>query len=191
MKDRFFYPLAILVIAGIIAFAMLPGRGNSGPDKGRILTDGYLLSGEDLKKLTAAPGTIINFVEGETADPLIVILSTNIPRDMIPPSAGVFGVLASDYELAFAGKALEITVNARAGTQNPLEQFDAAYFTSGAGDSGWRNFTLSSEYQDYSFTFSPKHQNGAPGRDYVGVWPGAEGKNLTMEIKSITIKIIN
>lgn len=189
MKDRFFYPLAVAVIAGIIAVAFIPGGNASGPDKAQILTEGYALAGNDLVNLYASGGTEFVFVENSGNDAAYGILSSNLPRNMAPASAGVFATLGSAYEGAFAGHKLQITISARQDGENPLESFEVGYFTSGPGDSGWRAFTLTPKYKDYSFTFTPKAGDGPPGRDYVGIWPGVEGKKKRMHVRSFTIKV--
>ena len=190
MKDRFFYPLLVLVIAGILYLAVLPGirHGNLSPDD--IVNEGYTLSCLDLHKLTAAPGTEVYFADGQNQLPLLAVLLSNETREFAGESAGVFGTLGPNYEAGFGGRELEITITARAGRDKPLSKFEAQYFTIDAGDSGWHNFTLSENFEDYSFTFTPKPPEGKPGSDFVGIWPGDEGKSETMELKSIRIRVL-
>jgi len=190
MKDRFFYPLLVLVIAGILALALLPGSRHTNLQPDEITRVGYLLSGSDLQKLTAAPGTEVSFKGGGEGVPLLAVLSSNNPRKFAPASAGVFSTLGPNYEAGFGGYDLEITITARAGQEKPLAEFKAGYFTVGVGDSGWKNFTLSEDFKDYSFTFKPNPPKSKPGNDFVGIWPGDEGKSNIMELKSIKIKVI-
>ncbi|MBL4854476.1 MAG: hypothetical protein JKY25_09595 [Robiginitomaculum sp.] len=191
MKDRLFYPLFMLALAGIIAFALWPGLNNPEGRPRDIMTDGYLLSGSRLQSLTAAPGTFVSYIDGQDEKPLLAVLSSNNTRALAGPSAGVFGVLAPNYEKAFGGRKLEVTFTARSGRVDPLDGFSAGYFTIGAGDSPWHKFTLTKEFADYTFIFKPKPPQGKPGNDYVGIWPGEEGKNDTMELKSIRIKVVD
>ncbi len=191
MRDRFFYPLFVLVLVGIVILALWPGLNNPGGRPRDIVNDGYLLSGARLQSLTAAPGTIVRFKPAQDGKPLLAVLSSNNPRKLAGPSAGVFGTLGPNYEDVFGGRTLEITITARAGREDPLEEFSAGYFTAGAGDSGWRKFTLAEEFAEYSFTFTTRRPQGKPGNDYVGIWPGEEGKNRTMELKSIRVKLVD
>lgn len=190
MRDRFFYPLLVLVVAGILALALLPGtrHGNLNPDE--VTREGYLLSGLDLQKLTAAPGTEVSFVDGVGDLPLLAALSSNNPLKFAPASAGVFGTLGPNYEAGFGGHDLEITITARAGRDKPLKEFKAGYFTVGVGDSGWQDFILSANFEDYIFNFTANPPKGKPGNDFVGIWPGDEGKSDTMELKSIKIRVL-
>ncbi len=190
MKDRFFYPLLVLVLVGILALALLPGtrHGNLSPED--ISREGYTLSGPDLQKLTAAPGTEVRFVDGVDERPLLAVLLSNNPRKFAPASAGVFGTLGPNYEAGFGGRKLEITITARSGREKPLAEFKAGYFTVGTGDSGWQNFKLGDKFEDYSFTFKTNPPQGKPANDFVGIWPGEDGKSETMELKSIKITVV-
>jgi len=191
MKDRFFYPLFMLALAGIIVLALWPGLNNPEGRPRDIMTDGYLLSGSRLQNLTAAPGTFVSYIDGQDGKPILAVLSSNNPRKLAGPSAGVFGTLGPNYEEGFGGRKLEITITARAGRTDPLDGFSAGYFTIGVGDSPWHKFKLTKDFADYTFVFKPNPPQGKPGNDFVGIWPGEEGKNDTMELKSIRIKIVD
>ncbi len=190
MKDRFFYPLLALVITGILYLAIQPGirHGNLSPED--IASEGYILSGLDLQSLTAAPGTEVSFIDGQNKLPLLAVLLSNNPREFVGKSAGVFGTLGPNYEIGFGGHDIEITITARAGRYKPLSEFDVGYFTVGVGDSRWQRFTLSANFEDYSFIFKPNPPEGKPGNDFVGIWPGDAGKSETMELKSIKIQVL-
>lgn len=187
MRDRFFYPLFVLVIVGILALALSPGQENK-----RTQVDpaqGYELTGSDLETLTAAPGTLLSFETGQDGTLSYAILAANLPRKMAVLSAGVFGTLGTEYEAYFVGKTLEITVVARQDEAHPLAQFDVGYFTTGAGDSGWKPFVLTPEFQAYTFSFTPK-KSAVAGNDYFGIWPGRDGDSQVMHVQRMTIKII-
>ena len=190
MKDRYFYPLALLVIAGIIVLALRPGAKPDGPSDADIAENGYSMTGNELERLVAAPGTLVSFETDEFGKVHFAALSSNLPRKMAAASAGVFATLGPQYERVFADKQLKITIVARAGNINPLEKFEAGYFTAGTGDSGWKPFDLGADYHSYSFTFTPQG-GGNPGNDYVGIWPGADGKNKVMNVKSIRIEVLS
>ncbi len=190
MKDRFFYPLFVLVIAGIVVLALWPGINNPEGRPRDIITDGYLLSGSKLTNLTAAPGTFVRYIDAQDGSPLLAVLSSNTPRELAGRSAGVFGTLGPNYEAGFGGRKLEITITARAGRTDALEEFSAGYFTVGVGDSLWHNFVLTKDFADYTFVFKPKPPQGRPGNDFVGIWPGDAGNGHSMELKSIHVKVL-
>jgi len=191
MRDRFFYLIALIAIVIIVGLALLPGRGKAQLNDQYILDNGFILSGNDLMKLTAAPATQIEFAVGADGTVETAILSSIMPKNKAPLSAGVFGTLGSNYERLFAGKQLEITVRARAGAKKPLRRFELGYFTAGSGDSAWNPFELGPDYQNYSFRFKPKAVAGDPGIDYIGIWPGKKGRADTMEVESVKVKIVS
>ncbi|PHR91581.1 MAG: hypothetical protein COA69_10310 [Robiginitomaculum sp.] len=189
MRDLIFYPVFILVVLGAIGLAMLPGERSHRPTSQNITLEGYVLAGEDMQRLTQAPGTLMTFETDSKGKVLYAVMSANLPKKLAPPSAGVFDVLNPPYEQAFAGRDLKITITARAGQQNPLEKFQTAYFSSDT-TSGWQVFTLTPDFEDYVFTFTPPAKTGVLGAEYIGIWPGIEGRMKTVEIQNMKIEII-
>ena len=53
-----------------------------------------------------------------------------------------------------------------------------------------RNYTLTPQFKEYSFTFTVKEQAAAGGNDYFGIWPGVDGESLAMDVKSLRIEVI-
>ena len=190
MRDRYFYPIAVLIIFAIITAALLPGQKRAKLDDQHILENGYRLSGDSLRKLTAAPATQLDFSTNTDGNVDAAILSSITPKNRAPLSAGVFGTLGGRYETLFGGKKLEVVVRARSFEKKPLTSFEMAYFTAGVGDSNWRRFDLDKNYQDFRFVFTPNSPKGTPGVDYVGIWPGEKGLGEFMEVESIRVKII-
>lgn len=189
MKDIFFYPFMVIVIGAILAIALLPGRERSGVSGKDILQNGFVLTGSDLQKLTTAPGTALSFPDTQDDAFNYAVMSSNLPRRMAPASAGIFGTLGPEYERLFAEETLKITVSARQGQENPLDNFEVGYFTVGAGDSGWKIFELTPQFQEYTFTFRPPKVL-EPDNDYVGIWPGVKGRNKTMDVRAIKVEIV-
>lgn len=187
MKDWFFYPIAIALIAGMVAYAMSFStvQTSDGP-----LSDVVLMEGRGLQTLFAAEGTAFS-IAGDVNNPsAYAVLSAHVSRANAPKSAGVFFTLGPEYEKKFASQNLRITVHARKGRSNPLNTFEFAYFTVGAGDSGWKEFALDNEFQDISFEFTPKLPVGDPGNDFVGIWPDKDGRSRTMDVKWIKVEIV-
>lgn len=190
LKDRFFYPLALALIAGMIWFALSRASVTRLSDA-CIWHNGFATQGEDLVTLTASPGTAYDYFAATSNDPAYIVATTQIPRRDAPASAGVFAALGPDYERAFAGQKIRLTVRARQGRKNPLAEFDMGYFTAGAGDSGWRRRALTPVWQDYVLDFAPKVPNGDPDLDYFGVWPGEDGEQETMDVASMKIEVLS
>lgn len=188
MKDWQFYPIAIFVICAMVIFAMTRGQHE-------VLEQGadFRVEGQSLNTLYAAEGVSFS-IAGDAVNPnSYAVLSAHVSRANAPPSAGVFVTLTPAYRQAFAGKELRITIRARKGRATPLDSFDIAYLSEGvaAGSSGWRTFPLSNEFEDISFTYTPKNTDGAPGTDYVGIWPDVEGNGRTMDVKFIKVAVVS
>lgn len=190
MRDLYFYPVALIAIATIVAFAVLPGIDRAAENHANILTKGFELTGDDLGKLTAAPTTFSEFDTDASGAITNARIYGNMPRDMAPKSAGVFGTLSAAYLRAFSGQKLEIRVRARKGTISKLDQFDLGFFTPDGGSSGWKKYTLTPTYQDFSFIYNAPEQMADHQVSYVGIWPGDKGESQPMDIEVISVKIV-
>lgn len=190
LKDRFFYPLALAFIAGMIWFALSLSEAVDLTD-GTIWRDGFITQGDKLITLTASPGTKYEFVGKTATDPAYVTAFTEIPRKTAPASAGIFAALSSDYERAFAGQKLRITIRARQGRNNPLREFDMGYFTAGARDSGWKRKPLLDHWRDYTIEFTPGLPKDDPDIDFLGFWPGETGELKTMDVQFLKIDVLS
>lgn len=182
MKDWLFYPLAGLVIAGLIYGALSFGGKPVPLTTDEVLRDGFVLEGPQLELLTASPGTTLTL----GAD--TVTLKSHIAKNQAPASAGVFGTLSTEYETAYADKMLEISVRAK--SEITSARFEVGYFTAGAGDSGWKEFDLTPNYQDHTFFFRPGPVGATPGADYIGIWPGKTGIQDPVQIERISVKVL-
>ena len=188
LKDRYFYPLAVTLIAIMIWFA-LSASMHEELTLEKIVSDGYITQGEDLKRLTASRGMSYAYLEKTEKDPERVVLKTNVALKNAA-SAGIFAALGPEYEAAFANRNLTITIRARQGKIDPLSHFYMGYFTADVGDSGWIKQDLTQDWQDYKIKFTPKTPVNDDGIDYLGVWPGEKGTLDTMEIQSMKIDVI-
>lgn len=189
LKDRFFYPLAIACIIGMIFYAMSKADYEELTED-MILQNGFIVDGENLSTLTASPGTLSSYTGQSSTEKAYLTLKTNVARDNAIPSAGVFASLGEIYEDVFATKPLRMTIRARQGKKDPLTHFDMGYFTADVGDTGWIRHELTPAWQNYTLEFTPKTPVNDLGVDYAGIWPGEKGKNETMDIQFIKIDIL-
>ena len=190
LKDRYFYPLAALLVAAMIAAALSFGDRV-------VLTEcdiweaGYTMSGEDLGRLTAQPGTQAVFVAASGADPAFARLTSTAARDSQPPGPGVFAPLGPQYEGAFATRKLRMTVTARQSRLNPLATFDIGYFSAGSGDSGWKRRTLKPNWADYVLEFQPGPLTDQRGLDHASIWPGETAELLNVDVRKIRVEVLD
>lgn len=192
MSDRFFYPFFVLLCAAIVLGALFAGGGLKvdAPDIDPI-ADGYVLEGDDLRRLVQPLGATVDFAASSGGQTAYAVLAAHMTREDAPPSAGIFGELLPIYEAAFAERTLQVTVRARQGRENPSERFSLAYFTAGSGDSKPQYFDLTPEFADYSFTYTPRPPRGVAGSDYVGIWPDLTGLSKTMDVERLSVMVIN
>ena len=190
LRDLYFYPLALMVIAAVIGAALMSGEHETLSPQD-ILEQGYSAEGQGLSRLVASPGTNYEFVSEKGSQPAYVIMWTDIARANIGGSAGVFAPLGPDYERAFGGQDLRMTITARQSAANPLTEFDMGYFTATVGDSAWQRRALTPDWQDYSFTFSPNPPRGEADIDYFGIWPGEAGSGQRMDVSKMRIEVLS
>jgi len=191
LKDRFFYPLALASIAGMIWFALSRAQ-LSDILSADVCKSGYIVEGEDLALLQAGAGTNYDYFAAQRDNPAYVSLYSHIARDKAdPPSAGVFAPISYQYAQLFHGKTIRMTIRARAGHRNPLDRFDAGYFSLVAGASDWQIFNLTNNFQDFSFDFSPQTEEITQDIDYFGIWPGVEGNQTIMDVEKFQIVILS
>ena len=188
LKDRFFYPLAALCVAAMVAAALSFGS-NTDLTVEEIRKSGYLMAGEDLVRLTAQPGTQAVFVAAAGGEPAYARLTSNAARESLPKGPGVFAPLGLIHERAFAGQDIRMTVTARASRANGLETFDIGYFTAGSRDSGWKRKRLTPEWKDYILDFNPGPLTERVGLAHASVWPGETAELLNVDIKSIRVEV--
>ena len=180
MKDRYFYPLAAVIIGAMIAYA-LSFTVDTRPSN----VDIFERQGADLDVLFPSPGTTVNLEV--SSDMVYAKLSAHMNREIAPPSAGVFATLGPDYESNFGGATIRITVRAKAGETTPSATMELGYFTADVGSSGWRTFELADSYADYSFDYSPNKPSGK-GNNYLGIWPDSSGQGSEVFVQSVKVE---
>jgi len=186
MKDIFFYPLCALIVAGVIAYALSFSEEAAPID----ITQGFEVSGEQLQYLQVPERLESSLVTDEQTDNLAAILTSNVNKKSAPPSAGISVRLGPEFEKAFEGKTLEMTVRARANSSATRQAFQIGYFSIGSNSSGWKEFTPSENYDDYTVRFTKKAPTGEAAGDYAGIWPDMEGLGRKLNVASITVKAV-
>lgn len=185
MKDRYFYPFAAAVIAGMIYYALSFSVPSAPVDP-----DIYALSEDSLSELFPSPGTTVELAADGSGTVAYAVMGAQLRREDAPPSAGVFGTLGPVHEASFAEQDIRITVRARKGRVAPSSAFELAYFTAGVGDSAWQRFALGDEFSDHSFVFTPNAVQGKAGNDYIGIWPDPSGQKGSVDVLSVRVEKI-
>ncbi len=189
LRDLYFYPLAMLVIGGMVAFAL-----SLSSYQPRSLSDvkeaGYVLEGEDLTKLITSAGTNSEFVGATNNAPAYVRIWTHIDRDNVGRSAGVFASITEEYQKAFGGESLRLSITARPSGNQPLKKFEYGYFSPGANSTGWQKRDLRPGWQDYVINFDLDFPKSKGDIDYFGIWPGNTGEELSMDVSKFRIEVL-
>jgi len=190
LKDRFFYPVAALIALGMVLFALSFAQKVDLSDE-LIWAEGYVMEGEDLARLTEQPGTQAAFNAAVGDEPAFARLTSTTARVNLPPGPGIFAPLGPDYERAFSGRLLRLTVTARPSRINPLDEFDMAYFSAGAGDSGWKRRVLEPDWAEYTMEFKPGLRTADPDLDYFSIWPGETAEARSMDVMRMRVEVLD
>lgn len=190
LKDRFFYPLAALLTMAMVGFALSLADNPDVSDE-EIWCDGYVMSGENLTRLAAQPGTQAVFVAASGTEPAYAQLMSAVARATIDPKPGIFAPLGPDYERAFSTRRLRLTITARASAVNGLESFDMGYFTAGSGDSDWNRRQLTPDWGEHVMEYTPGALSENRGLDHFSMWPGETAEDLTMDVREMQVEVLD
>lgn len=95
-------------------------------------------------------------------------------------------LLPEAFEREASGKRVHIAVVARKSTDVPRAGLAVAYSTNEVGNSGWKCFLMTDDFEQYSFEWDvPKLIAG--GGDYVGLSPIL---GYAIELRSVTAQIL-
>lgn len=176
MKDRIFFPLALVLVAGLVALAIYPGLNRlptgaiagDGKEYGRIE-----ISGKYLNKIIPTDNAAYRLIEDAENDYLLEVSadSANLPKDA---EFGPHFRIDTDIEMRFADKKLRITVKARPG-DDATRRMAVNYTASKTGDSGWQFFDLGQDMTEATFFYDVPSSGGVNSVDYLGIRPITEG----------------
>lgn len=191
MRDRHFFPLAAAVAAAFVFTALQPfaHRAPSGPlsGGGRNAEDVTAL-GDELHRFV--PGNYDGLAVVDTPEGKILRITRLATEGYEDPRSGPHIVLAEDLEYAFESRPIEVIIEARAAADSGASRFQVNYLAKPEGESGWKEFDLTHEFQPYSFTFDVPAYIGSEGNDYFGIRPDVPDKKRVMEVRSVRFRTI-
>jgi len=97
---------------------------------------------------------------------------------------GYYVEIPEEIALEYGGRTVEITIWARQDTANA---FAVAYSTADVGNSGWRSFFPTSNWQSFRFTYEVPEPSGG-GSDYLGLLGDATTNSGATFFDAITIR---
>jgi hypothetical protein len=192
MKDRIFFPLAFLLVVGMVVLAIWPAIGRL-PD-GPITGDGtnydrVTVSGQFLNKILAGGDATTELVRNRGDDYLLYI---EAQAGLLGPEPedGPHFRLASDLEVQFSGRRVRCTVRMRPADQRGAMQAKVNYSVGREGDSGWQVFDLVSRFENFSFEYVVPEHIGDQGFDYFAIRPVVPEKSRALLVESVTFERI-
>ncbi|HBH44032.1 MAG: hypothetical protein CME99_13925 [Hyphomonas sp.] len=190
MKDRIFFPLALLLLVGMVLLAIWPAFGRL-PD-GSVTGDGVnydqiTIEGAFLNKVVAGGDATTELVRDGDGDYLLFI---EAQAGMLgpEPEEGPHFQLASDLEVQFSGRRIRSTVRMRPADQRGAMQAKLIYSVGRDGDSGWQTFDLEPEFQDFSFEYIVPDHIGDQAFDYFAIRPVVPEKTRALLVESIVFE---
>ncbi|MEZ5999914.1 hypothetical protein [Hyphomonas sp.] len=187
MKDKFFFPLALLVAAAMVGVAILPGVGRL--PSGAVTGDGkdyseITLSGVYLNKIVAGGDATTRLIDGPGGrKQLYLEVEAGTLDDA--PELGPHFRLAADIEVQFSGYTIRCTVRARPADTHGALQMQANYSAGRVGDSGWQVFDLQPDFADFSFDYDVPLAEGDQGVDYFAIRPVVPEKSRAMIVTEV------
>lgn len=122
--------------------------------------------------------------------PARVVIS-DVPAGASPGGQPMVALpIPGDIESLVSGKQVRVTISARSGDTSPSSVFAASYSTNDVGNSGWTKFDIGPTFAPYSFTYLIPSGKSS-GRDFVGFLPDAQTGAGAVEVRSVTIEIVD
>lgn len=187
MKDRIFFPLALLVAAGMVGIAIMPGVGRL--PSGAVTGDGkdyseITISGVYLNKVVAGGDATTRLIDGPGGRKQLYIEVQAGALDEAPELGPHFR-LAADMEVQFSGYTVRCTVRARPADTRGALQMQANYSAGRVGESGWQVFDLQRGLADFSFEYDVPLAEGDQGVDYFGIRPVVPDKSRALIVEEV------
>lgn len=191
MRDKIFFPLAALILVGMVFLALQPGIGKlptgavagDGLNYRRIvIEDAYLnkvvAGGDASVRLLRDGGTYLLFIEAEHE------------KLAAAAEAGPHFRLAADIEQQFSGQRIRVTARVRPADARGAHQVEVNYSAGRIGESGWQAFDLEAGFADFSFEYDVPLMQGEQGVDYLGIRPVIPDKSRAIVVERIVLERI-
>ncbi|HET7715123.1 MAG TPA: hypothetical protein VFK86_05810 [Bauldia sp.] len=105
-------------------------------------------------------------------------------------SAGAKVVIGAGLSSRLAGKTVRVTIDARSARENGASSMRFAY-QSGVAISHWQTANLSSEFTPLGLVWRVPAMRTNPSGDYIVIEPGIPGSGTGVEIRSVTIDLVD
>lgn len=190
MRDKIFFPLALLLVVLMVGIALQPGIG-------RLPTGSVAGDGSNYKKIRVEGAYLNKVIPGgkaktqltkDTSGKWLLYIEVTAGDLADDPESGPHFQLASDIETQFSGMRVRCTVRMKPAAKQGATQARVNYSAGRIGESGWQTFDLRPDFTDFSFVYEvPKHI-GDQGYDYFAIRPVVPEKTRAMLVESITFE---
>jgi hypothetical protein len=102
---------------------------------------------------------------------------------------GISVELPEAIEAQASGRAVQVTVVAKQ-AGDTRQRFAVAYSTNGVGNSGWRKFRASKQFQEYSFVYDVPPQKRGNG-DFLGILPDYSRRGSGLVVHAISVRPVD
>ncbi|MBU1287558.1 MAG: hypothetical protein KJ871_07520 [Alphaproteobacteria bacterium] len=190
MRDRFFFPAALVVVGLMVFFAIRPAIGAL--PTGTLTGDGsnydkIVVEGDYLHKIYAG-GNAKTELATEPDGKRVLLIEADAGALRDEPELGPHFRLAADLEIQFAGQTIRTTVRARPVRDQGAMQIALNYSAGRVGESGWKIFDLKPEFEDFSFDYDVPLIEGDQGVDYFGIRPVVPDKSRALLVERVTFE---
>lgn len=102
---------------------------------------------------------------------------------------GVHVQVPDALELAASGNRVKVTVVAKKAEENGANEFAVAYSTAEVGNSGWRRFEPTADFETFTFEYNVNPMREGRG-DFVGIWADTSAQGAGIVVQSLTVEVI-
>jgi hypothetical protein len=183
--DWLFMPGAALLAAGLVALAM--ALEPSGEDPVVTETE-FIMAGPALAQLVPGPGTGFQLLTA-SGTPVARLTATASLEVAGRLSAGVAGVIPPEFEARVPGRLLRVAATLSAPPESTITEARLAYFTTGGGDSGWRDVPVTADFRTVGFCYLVSPDAPLNEMESIGVWPDIEGGGRALFVRELRVTI--
>lgn len=189
MRDLYFFCGAALLSAAMITGAMAydPRAGASAPlSVGAGPRNFIPVEGIDLNRFRQTRRDTVTLIRKN--EKVSYIRLTSRRNSDLPTIAKDVAYLpiSTDLQMAFAEQNLKITVSARSAHENGSPAMRLQFSAGSEGNSDWRSFLLTPEWEDYTFYYTPPPSRGDLGLDFFAIWADPDGLGRGVEVQHVT-----
>jgi len=155
----------LLIAVSLVALAAC-GQGQSAAPESTLLATPNLVGWTDVvaEDINVPAGVTFNAVEVEGTR-VMEISGVGAAAASTQKTGGVSVRMSDDFENSVSGNTLLVTV--RAYSEQPGARLGLAYSTNDVGNSGWRDFALTTAPADYHFIYNVPTKEAGLG-DFLG-----------------------